>query len=180
MNSRLQRHLALQGLAVHDVPGDNNCQFHALADQLEWIGIEGWDARTLRREIVNWLEANGDRPMDDGKVGERTTLKDAVGAEDWPRYLADMARHGRTWGDEATLLAASALFRVKIAVISSISEGYCHVVTPPKQWKMRLCNGILHLGHHHEYHYVSTRPLPKRTQSRRSPRPRATSPRRRG
>lgn len=179
-HARLQKHLARHGLALRDVPGDNNCQFHAVADQLGVLGFEGWDARALRREIVAWLAANGDRPMDDGTVGERTTLREAVGADDWPGYLAGMARHGRAWGDEATLLAASALFRVRIVVISSISKEYCHVVTPPKHWRMRLCNGVVHLGHHHEYHYVSTRPLQERARRRRSPRARATPPRRRG
>ena len=57
--SRLQRHMAVRGFQIKDVPGDNNCQFHALADQLEqvaghrrvgaiggWVGgAGGWDRR---------------------------------------------------------------------------------------------------------------------------------------
>ena len=43
----------------------------------------------------------------DGKVGERTLLKDFVGVGNWRSYIAEMSQHGRTWGDEATLLAAS-------------------------------------------------------------------------
>ena len=61
-------------------------------------------------------------------------------------------------GDEATLLAASVLFRAEIVVISSVSEDYCHVVTPPDVWKVSL-RTRLYLGHYHEYHYVSTRPV---------------------
>ena len=34
-------------------------------------------------------------------------LKDSVGVDNWHAYLAEMEQHGRTWGDEATLLAMS-------------------------------------------------------------------------
>merc|ERR1719231_2221567 len=96
--------------------------------------------------------------MDNGKVGERTLFKDAVGVPDWGRYIEEMSQHGVTWGDEATLLAASVLFKAEIVVISSVSEDYCHIVTPPDVWKVPL-RTRLYLGHYHEYHYVSTRPV---------------------
>ena len=35
--SRLARHLGVRGFKIKDVPGDNNCQFHAIADQLEQV-----------------------------------------------------------------------------------------------------------------------------------------------
>ena len=41
------------------------------------------------------------------QVGERFMLKDSVGVDNWHAYLAEMEQHGRTWGDEATLLAMS-------------------------------------------------------------------------
>ena len=52
----------------------------------------------------------------------------------------------------------SVLFRAEICVISSLSEDYCHVVTPPEVWKVEL-RTRLYLGHFAEYHYVSTRPI---------------------
>jgi len=156
--SCLQRHLKLRGFQIKDVPGDNNCQFHAIADQLEQVGYGGWTALKLRQKAVQWLKSNGDRAMDDGKVGERFLLKDSVGVDNWSKYLNEMTCHGRTWGDEATLLACSVMFRAEICVISSISEDYCHVVTPPEVWKVELRTRI-YLGHFAEYHYVSTRPI---------------------
>ena len=156
--SRLTRHLGMRGFTIKDVPGDNNCQFHAIADQLAQVGIRGWDAMKLRQKTVAWLKQNGDRPMDDGKVGEATLLKDFVGVGSWKSYIAEMSQHGRTWGDEATLLAASVLFKAEICVISSLSEDYCHIVTPPEVWKIELTTRI-YLGHYHEFHYVSTRPV---------------------
>ena len=156
--SRLNRHLRIRGFTIKDVPGDNNCQFHAVADQLNQVGITGWTALKVREKTVQWLKANGERPMDDGKVGQRTLLKDFVGVGNWRSYIAEMSQHGRTWGDEATLLAASVLFRAEICVISSLSEDYCHIVTPPDIWGVELRTRI-YLGHYHEFHYVSTRPV---------------------
>ena len=69
--SRLNRHLRVRGFEIKDVPGDNNCQFHAVADQLQQVGQQGWTALKLRQKTVAWLKANGDRPMDDGKVQAR-------------------------------------------------------------------------------------------------------------
>ena len=150
--------MALRGFRIKDVPGDNNCQFHALADQLEQVGVSGFTAGKLRKLTVSWLQENGDRPMDNGKVGERTLLRDSVGVENWDKYIREMSQHGVTWGDEATLLAASVLFKAEICIISSVSDDYCHVVTPPDVWKVPLRTRI-YLGHYHEFHYVSTRPM---------------------
>ena len=36
--SILKMHLKTLNRSIVDVPGDNNCQFHAVADQLERIG----------------------------------------------------------------------------------------------------------------------------------------------
>ena len=88
----------------------------------------------------------------------------------WPAALALTRRRSRphmpapsdpgpwTLADEATLLEMSVLFRAEICVISSLSEDYCHVVTPPDVWKVELRTRI-YLGHFAEYHYVSTRPI---------------------
>ena len=123
------------------------------------VGIGGWNAQRLRVKTVQWLQDNGARPMDDGGApGERTLLRDSVGVENWDKYIREMSQHGVTWGDEATLLAASVLFKAEICIISSVSDDYCHVVTPPDVWKVPLRTRI-YLGHYHEFHYVSTRPM---------------------
>lgn len=154
---RLRHHLELRGFVEQPVPGDGNCQFHALVDQLAQNGVVGLSARELRSKAVHWLERNADRPMDDGTSGGGTpSLKESIGVGDWPRYLSDMRQHGVTWGDEGTLLAVSVLFRAEIVVISSLSEEYCHIVHPPPSWKVPL-RMRLYLGHYHEFHYVSVR-----------------------
>ena len=156
-HAQLHRHMAVRGFRIRDVPRDNNCQFHALVDQLEQVGINGWTAQRLRTNTVQWLQENGERSMDHGTApGGRTYLKDAVGVPDWEAYIDEMSRHDVTWGDEATLLAASVLFKAEIVIISSTSEEYCHIVTPPDSWEVPLHTRI-YLGHYHEFHYVSAR-----------------------
>ena len=50
------------------------------------------------------------------------------------------------------------MLRVEICVISSLSD-YCHIITPPKRWGVTLIKRI-YLGHYHEFHYTSCKPLP--------------------
>ena len=151
----LSLHLQIYNRQVFDVPGDNNCQFHAVADQLERIGIKEWSANKLRLKSVQWLKGNEKRAMDDGKVGKQTYLKDAIGVEDWNTYIDQMSKHDITWGDEATLLALSVLFKIKINVVSSLPGNYLHIVQPPKFWNIDFSREI-YIGHYHEFHYVST------------------------
>ena len=37
-------------------------------------------------------------------------------------------------------------------------QDYCHIVTPPDLWGVELRTRI-YLGHYHEFHYVSCRPI---------------------
>jgi len=154
--SILRIHLKEINRDVEDVPGDNNCQFHAVADQLEKIGMNGWDHIKLRKKAVSWLSNNEKRPMDDGKLGEQTTLITAVGITDWKSYTDEMSKVDITWGDEATLLALSVLFKIEIVVVSSLPGNYIHSVKPPEFWNVDIQNKI-YLGHYHEFHYVSTK-----------------------
>ena len=62
-----------------------------------------------------------------------------------------------TWGDEATLLALSVLFRISIVVVSSLPCNYTHeIVAPPQFWNIDN-KGTIYLGHYHEFHYTSTK-----------------------
>lgn len=152
----LSLHLSNYNLLIKNVPGDNNCQFHAIADQLNQINIKDWNDITLRKKAVKWLNDNRDRPMDNGKIGKQTFLKDAVGIDDWEKYIDNMSKHNVTWGDEATLLAFSVLFKIEIIVISSLPNNYSHCIKPPEIWNIELKNKI-YIGHYHEFHYVSTK-----------------------
>lgn len=153
--SILKKHLTDRNLQLFDVPGDNNCQFHAIAHQLHNIGIKDWTALSLRKSAVKWLTENANVAMDDSKIGETTVLKDAIGVHNWKEYIKEMSQHGVTWGDEATLLAISAIFKLTIIIISSLPGNYAHTIKPPPVWNIETTNTI-YLGHYHEFHYVST------------------------
>jgi len=148
----LETNLKLWGLRLHNVPGDNKCQFHALCDQLKLLNIDkNMNVTNMREKLVAWLKKNGSRKLDDGE----NSVSDFIGIDNWVEYLNDMSDEN-TWGDEATLLAASCTFKVKIVIISSLSPEYCHTIAPPKMWNIDI-KGILYLGHLHEFHYTSTR-----------------------
>jgi len=175
---RLQKNLDQWGYEEHAVPGDNNCQFHAVADQLEQNGDKGWHARGLRDLVCEWLREAGDRTMDEDGLGEHTTLKDACGVLDWKAYVTEMCLQDETWGDAATLLAVACIFEAEVVVISSVTDDCVSTILPPPHWKVPSRQRII-LGHYHEYHYMSTRPTctpPARADSTTSTDTRATDP----
>lgn len=153
---RLQKNLDQWGYQEYAVPGDNNCQFHAVADQLDQNGDKGWHARSLRERVCEWLREAGDRTMDEDGLGERTTLKDACGVLDWEAYVTEMCLQDETWGDEATLLAVACIFEAEVVVISSVTDDCVRTILPPPHWKVPSRQRIF-LGHYHEYHYTSVR-----------------------
>lgn len=153
----LSRTLKKCGLVPFGVPGDGNCQFHAICDQLAYHNICKTDHVSLRRQLADWLESNTNVSMDDSSVGEQTSLMQAngfVNVNDWNHYLSSM-RSGRLWGDNATLLAACAVYNIKMNVISS-DMGYIHKIRCPPLWKIRRKYKI-YLIHIFEMHYNSTR-----------------------
>ena len=160
---RLQRALAQWGFVERPVPGDNNCQFHAVRDQLllQDVGFnpEKVTAQKLRGIAVQYLRENAERYVDaEDAPGERTRLRSAIGygrhtGKDWDRYLDEMSKHGETWGDEATLLALSCYLHAEIVVVSNVSEGSIRTVSP-SSWDIPVESRIF-LGHYHEFHYIS-------------------------
>lgn len=209
---RLRRNLASWGYNERPVPGDNNCQFHAIADQVHhrtesyaytvhdktpqpviFNNTEPFQRRTLillvitsltpnsvevnrsgsyvaggmrirlnanvvRALIVRWMAENGSLLMDEDDLGEDTTFQHATGCWsqiEWEAYLAEMSIHGTTWGDEATLLAACALFEAECVVISSLKPDCIHHICTPTAWNCPPPKRIIHIAHYAEFHYAS-------------------------
>ena len=120
-NDRLQA-ITSQGFAVHLNPiGNGNCQFAAMADQLQRIGIFR-SAETLRHDIVSDLELNRN-------TGDGTPLALFVDGNDLDRYLQDMRQDG-TYGDHITLQRCADIFNVQFAVISTLGEEAIQIVSP--------------------------------------------------
>lgn len=148
----LKQRLKIFGREMVNVPGDGNCQFHAIADQLNQIPNQTpkQTAQTVRMRCVELMGEDGRRQHFQG-------FRVSSDGKSWDKYLADM-KTDTVWGDHLTLTAASVVFKLRINVISSL-ENFDTVVTPP--FSVESLNEI-YLGHIPETHYVSTRPLKSR------------------
>ncbi|EGC30731.1 hypothetical protein DICPUDRAFT_157493 [Dictyostelium purpureum] len=109
---RLMERLQLYGLIINrDIPGDGNCQMHAISDQ---IYGDLNHSRYIRNIIVIWLRNNKGFKLSNG-----ATLSDFVSAASWEEYCNNMSKNG-TWGDHLTLVAAAEIFKTNITIISSV------------------------------------------------------------
>lgn len=143
-HARLMVRLEAAGMKQKSViPGDGNCQFHSISDQLfDSLEQSPW----VRAQIIQWLRTHGDWELPEN--GAR--LRDFA-MEDWDSYCNNMARPG-IWGDHLTLTAAAHLFGVRIVLFSSVEDNHYiteylpSAVTSPK---------VLYLCHYAEYHYGS-------------------------
>eukprot|EP00656_Telonema_subtile_P032782 TRINITY_DN3604_c0_g1_i2.p1 TRINITY_DN3604_c0_g1~~TRINITY_DN3604_c0_g1_i2.p1 ORF type:complete len:344 (+),score=46.23 TRINITY_DN3604_c0_g1_i2:208-1239(+) len=150
--SRMKERLRLFGLAERDVPGDGNCQFHALSDQLRAKSIVDMPHGEVRAVVVHWLRNTGASILVDDNPA--VTLAAASGEGDWGAYCSMMERD-KEWGDHLTLLAACMAFQVEVLLISSAETNWGRVLEICPLWKLEARTQI-QIGHYHERHYIST------------------------
>lgn len=156
---------AIHGRVLHDVPGDNACQFHAL---LHALNTQLDPARALDHDVGSVRDALV-ATLDDAALLERIWLApgdgDAVGITTLrAQVLAQAARMGRTlpqwyermrrrdeWGDGATLIAAALLFQVNIHVLSIVASDGVYTVSRwrPCEWSWIRCGKSSHRPHRH-------------------------------
>jgi hypothetical protein len=143
-HARLMLRLEAAGMKQKSViPGDGNCQFHSISDQLfDNLEQSAW----VRAQIVAWLKSHGEWILPENGA----QLKD-FSMEDWDSYCANMSRPG-IWGDHLTLTAAAHLFGVRIVLFSSIEDN--HYVTEYLPSTITSTK-VLYLCHYAEYHYGS-------------------------
>ena len=142
----LAYHMLQLNRRIEKVPGDGNCQFHAVADQMSRLpDVEPWmtDHKELRARAVAYL-ARRDTPLWNrfSKIFEDDPRRRA--------YLEEMARDTE-WGDNSTLVALACILNVHITVIKdagNILEIECPGGTNPR--------GTIVIGHIAEKHYVSS------------------------
>lgn len=132
-------------MVLHRVPGDGNCQFHAVSDQLkERYGIEVTHLK-LRQQAVEYLRRRHD-------------LYAFVSAnfKSWDTYIAHM-KEPRSWGDENTLMALSNIYSMYIHVLfeSDKNEREISDIEFGKDFKH---NKEIYLLCYAEMHYESLRP----------------------
>ncbi|KHN73454.1 OTU domain-containing protein 3 [Toxocara canis] len=130
----LRAQLGCYGLTLRDIPGDGNCLFRALGDQLEGHSMNHLKHRmdTVRYMIAHrhHFEPFIDVPFD--------------------RYVENLSRPGTYAGQDA-LVAFARLHKVNIVI---------HQLNSPL-WQIQGCEGEptaeLHLSYHNGEHYSSVR-----------------------
>ena len=130
--------LANHGLILVNVPGDGNCQFRAVADQLSTLGIT-ITYQKLRNQAADYIRDNNLYKVFEGPEAEPSQAD----------YLTRM-RNNREWGDAYTLLALAETHKLTIIVVQDdgsvfqVHNGDAHSIT---------------LGYYRRGHYVSTKKL---------------------
>jgi hypothetical protein len=135
---RIQSLLHERGLTEKIIPGDGNCQFSAVSDQLYGTPRH---SKQIRKMCLAQLAEN---PRDYSPfVSGFTTYAD---------YLRRMARQGE-WGDNVTLQAISDLFGLRVRLVTSYHSGVVQV-----EPKVMRSSRILWLSFFAELHYNSVYP----------------------
>ena len=102
----IENQLKIYGRISVDVKGDGNCQFRALAYQMN-LGEESY--RTVRTKVVTEMRENPDR------YKELVIQKHG----NWDDYLKTHELPSEEWGDHVTLQAAANAYNRKIKVIQN-------------------------------------------------------------
>jgi len=146
---RLNYRMKLCGLKEKSfIPGDGNCQFSSVSDQL-FNTIDRADY--VRKSAVDWLRKNKNWKLANGAV-----MSDFAHDQTWEEFCNDLSRHG-IWGNHLTLVAISEHFGNRICIVSSVeSDSFMISISPPVLRSPKL---IL-LSHYAEYHYGSIETTP--------------------
>lgn len=150
--SILYERIDKNGFYEFTVPGDGNCQFSSVSDQL--FGRINYH-KDLRKIAVQWMRENGEIKMKNG-----TKLSDFIDTDvykDWNEYC-NMMEKDTHWGDQITLIALSNLFSRSIIIISSIrcdKDDNSYIVCIHPKGRNYRNREPLFLSHQHEYHYGS-------------------------
>ncbi|XP_035697360.1 OTU domain-containing protein 3-like isoform X2 [Branchiostoma floridae] len=128
--------LAVMGLKIRDIPGDGNCLFRALNDQLE-----GHSNNHLqhRREVVEYI------------IQHRQDFEPFV-EDDVPfdRHVSELRKHGTYAGNDA-IVAFARLHGVNV-VIHQLNKPLFHVKGSDRRDAPEL-----HISYHNGDHYCSVR-----------------------
>ncbi|XP_072036646.1 uncharacterized protein [Amphiura filiformis] len=101
---------------IGNIPGDGNCFFHSIADQLERVNLPHQTHEVLRKEVVQYLREN---PVIQGPDGEINFL---ATQPDQDEYLESMAKDGE-WADHIIIVAMANMLQHDILVITSSPQG---------------------------------------------------------
>jgi len=146
--NRLHARIKKAGLREkREIPGDGNCQFVAVSDQL-FDNLRYGDY--VREEAVKWLRSHKDWALPNGAL-----LWHFAYDQTWDAFCDELSRRG-IWGNHLTLVAIAENFGVRIRIISSVQgDNYITEVNPSALKTSK----IAWISHYAEFHYGSLAPL---------------------
>ncbi|XP_019859971.1 PREDICTED: OTU domain-containing protein 3-like isoform X2 [Amphimedon queenslandica] len=147
----LTEQLRVQGLKLKDVPGDGNCLFRSLCDQLSLVESErgrvlgGYSHTRLRQELVQYMREHPDQfepfmEVDDDNIT-------------FEEYLEDLSKDGTFCGNDI-IVAASKHFNCSIMIHQPNAPRF--EVHPPS---LETSSLVLQIAYLYGEHYCSVHKL---------------------
>ncbi|KAI8500353.1 hypothetical protein Bbelb_219190 [Branchiostoma belcheri] len=130
-----------------EVPGDGNCMFHAVSDQVFRSEGKHIGHQQLRKQAAEHLRRN---PCN----ADGDHLSKFVSNQSWEEYLETMSRDG-TWGDHIVLQAMADMLGHDVIIVSSVEADNYVTTLHPQSGAPPRAGGPLLLGHCAENHYAS-------------------------
>ncbi|XP_072051078.1 uncharacterized protein [Amphiura filiformis] len=159
-DDRLQANCAENGLQYRGItPGNGDCFFEAVADQLDRIGNQYRPiASCLRQDVSNYMAEHRVLKELDGDVDLAAHVHDC----DWGRFCESMSKCGE-WANHVVAVCAAHMLQIPIIIIMSSPSGSCdsNILTikgGPNAAHRQVEDSIL-LGHRWENHYQSLEPI---------------------
>lgn len=147
---RVENRLEKIGLRTKDVPGDGNCQFYSISDQL--FGEISY-ANDIRKKAAEWLQENPNKEING------CPLNCFIYDKTWDEYCEEVGKNG-SWGDQMSLIAVANVYNLRIIVISSVKgDNYVTEVYPDPPLPNREPPRQITIAHIAELHYCSVVPL---------------------
>lgn len=111
---------------TYDPPKDGNCQFSAIAHELNRMRIsEGETSSSVRRTVCEFLSSNGIPDSNQYVCHDN----DGKRAPSWNKYLSTLSENG-TFGDELTLQAVVRKYSVQILILSNLGINSTVLLSP--------------------------------------------------
>jgi hypothetical protein len=161
-------------LTIHrrkvNVASDGNCQFRAVAQQLQQAGCTD-DYRLVRVKAVQWLRDHGDfiLPEFEGRVDTLFAPPQGMSWFTWcDNALASLGQHGTApeWGDQNTLFGVSAVYGVMINVVSDVCGSSEWLTYARLELREYSADKVLYIGFDRaKQHYYGTVECDYRTNS---------------